>query len=421
MIEIMIALVLGILLSTGIFSIFQSTSNTAKLQNGLARLQENGRFALTRMEADLRMTGAQYCSNSSGAGTPVSGRPLLPGRAPMVYAPSIDLPDSDIGSINAAGNPVAGPSSVPYALSPRWFVQGYDCSAGPCSPALPGGSGIPAASLADGARVPRADVLTVRYLRGSGWPVPGGACGVASDTNLQPGNIITLDPQVGDDPLNFAAGDLALISDCADPVVLPTAGATGDDVEIGNVLSGVTGTVCGTNTRRDRRMFNFSRDFVTITYYLIFRADENPDARPNGGGAQRLIPTLIRRENGVDQELVRGVDNLRFLYGVVDDGGDLRFMTARQVQAATNCPPPPAGMTPEPGCMWRSVTTIEPHLLLNSVDEIMRLDAISRSYRFNGTAYNSPAETATLDSGLRNGNLLRREFVSYVSARPKSF
>lgn len=65
LLEIMVALVLGLLLSIGIVSLFLTTSRTNKLQDGLARLQENGRYAVGRIESDLRMGGAQYCSNRS--------------------------------------------------------------------------------------------------------------------------------------------------------------------------------------------------------------------------------------------------------------------------------------------------------------------------------------------------------------------
>jgi len=59
LIELMVALTLGLLLSIGIVTLFGATSKTNKVQDSLARLQENGRYAMTRMNADLRMLGAQ--------------------------------------------------------------------------------------------------------------------------------------------------------------------------------------------------------------------------------------------------------------------------------------------------------------------------------------------------------------------------
>ena len=45
LIELMVAMVLGLLVAAGIVTVFVSTSTSNKAQNQLARLQEEGRFA----------------------------------------------------------------------------------------------------------------------------------------------------------------------------------------------------------------------------------------------------------------------------------------------------------------------------------------------------------------------------------------
>lgn len=426
LIEIMIALTLGLLLSIGIMSLFNSTSRTNKLQDALARLQENGRFAVSQMERDLRMLGAQYCSNTQGGAAPGTVSPVVPARAPMVFAPDLRLPDSRINSIDGSGNAAAASATVAYALSPRWFVQGYSCSSSSCTPTMPTGPGqIPAMGLADGSRVPASDVLTIRYQRGTGWPVGMGACATPAAAPLTNGTAITLSPQTGDDPISRMQPGLALISDCVNPVVVPISAVAGNTVMIGTapatsggILPGALGAVCSGNSTRDVRLFNFTDDFVTVSYYLAFRADNSPDARPNSAAAQRLIPVLIRRENGVEQELVRGVDQLAFRYGVQDAGGNTQFLTAEQVNGAGGCPAPPPGLNLEPGCMWRAVRTIEPHLLLNTVNEVFGLDNAGRTYRFDGSTF-TRADGDALPSGINAGSQLRREFIAYVSVRDR--
>lgn len=417
LIEIMIALTLGLLLSVGILSLFNGTSRTNKLQNGLAQLQENGRFAVMRIEQDMRMLGAQYCSNTTGGSAPGTAVPVLPERAPMIYAPNLGLPDSNIQSIDASGSPSNAAAGAPYALSPRWFAQGYSCTTSSCTPAVPTGAGLfPGMGLADGKRVPASDVLTIRYLRGSGWPLTNGACAVAAADPLVAGTGITLSPQTGDDPVDFDAGNLALVTDCINPVVLPISAYSSNVVTVGAILPGATGAVCGGSRTRDVRMFNFSKDFVTISYYLVFRADDSPDARPNDGSGSRLIPVLVRSVNGVAQDLVRGVDALRFRYGVQDSAGYTRFMTADQVNLGSACTAPPGGLNVEPGCLWRSVRTVEAHLLVNTVNEVFGLDNASRTFRFDGNPY-TLADGAALPSGLLAGSQIRREFIAYVSNR----
>ena len=50
LIEMMIAIVIGMLLTAGIITLFSNVSGTNKVQDGLARLQENGRFAMRIVE-----------------------------------------------------------------------------------------------------------------------------------------------------------------------------------------------------------------------------------------------------------------------------------------------------------------------------------------------------------------------------------
>jgi type IV pilus assembly protein PilW len=135
-----------------------------------------------------------------------------------------------------------------------------------------------------------------------------------------------------------------------------------------------------------------------------------------------VIPTLIRRENDTRQELVQGVDQLAFRYGVMDPTGKVNFLTAAEVDAgAVACTDPPdGGVVFEPGCLWRSVRTIEAHLLVNTVGEIMNLDDGSRLYHFLDTPY-ATTEAGTLPSGLRAGSMLRREFIAHVSTRNYNF
>jgi type IV pilus assembly protein PilW len=431
LLEILVALGLGLLLSIGILSLFGSTSRTNKLQNGLARLQENGRFATTRMETDLRMTSAQFCSNFSGPGTPGSVVPVIPRRAPMVLTSALALPDpgpdaggaglTTMNSIDGAGYPSASvAATIGYVLSPRYFIQGYSCKvAGTCAPAgLP--ADLPAEGTDAGDRLPASDVLTIRYQRGTGWPVNSATPTCASGANL------TLARASGDDQVNLAGGELALVTDCINASVLPVAAASGTSLTLGTLMTG--SAICSNAAGdRDMRAFNFTKDFVTVTYYVGLREDLNPDARPNSPtAAKRVIPVLIRRENGgplhggAEQELVQGVDQLAFRYGVQDGTGATRFMEAQDVDASSACPPPPDGVTTEPGCLWRAVRTIEAHLLMNTVDEVFHLDDSSREYHFLGAPHVT-TDTGPLPSGLKAGSTLRREFIAYVSNRNYNF
>jgi type IV pilus assembly protein PilW len=66
MIEIMIAMLIGIFLTGGLIQMFITSKNTNKLQDAVSRVQENGRFAVEFITEDVRM--ADYfmeCSTAS--------------------------------------------------------------------------------------------------------------------------------------------------------------------------------------------------------------------------------------------------------------------------------------------------------------------------------------------------------------------
>ena len=61
LIELMISVTIGLILAAGIMQIFISNKQTYRLQEGLSRLQENGRFAIELLAKDLRMAGYYGC------------------------------------------------------------------------------------------------------------------------------------------------------------------------------------------------------------------------------------------------------------------------------------------------------------------------------------------------------------------------
>jgi len=61
MLEIMIAMVLGAFLLGGVLQIFSSSKQTYRVQEGMSRLQENGRFAMDFITKDIRMADFWGC------------------------------------------------------------------------------------------------------------------------------------------------------------------------------------------------------------------------------------------------------------------------------------------------------------------------------------------------------------------------
>lgn len=423
LIELMVALLLGVLLSIALMTLFNATSKANRVQDALARIQENGRYALTRISEDLRMASGQYCNNSGGKTSSTSNGQQIAVRALSLFVKNFNFPD-------AATSPQYLSTNTTAWLSPRYFMQGYECSSSGCTPnTVP--SGLPAAAVAAGKRVPGADILTVRYQSGTGWPVSGCDSTTAAITlERSPGDASTTPPIPADPELNFGAGDIALVSDCANSQVYNVA-VSGNTLTPDSLTSG-SPPVCPANiSTSDVRAFNMSKDFVTVTYYLKLKTDPSSDA-PAG----RLIPVLVRRESAGaagaaidEQELVEGVERLDFLYGIEDNDGALRYLTADQVTSGVgaSCAVLPEGLTAsEEGCMWRGIRSVEVHMLLNSINEIGNLAGPDMAYRYGDgiAAAGNPAPPAadTMPvTGIKSGHMMRREFVTLVSARNHTY
>ncbi len=77
LIEIMIALVIGLILIAGAGKIFLDGKQTYRLQDAQSRLQENARFALELLTNDIRMAGFSGCANLSSITPNVIAQPPI--------------------------------------------------------------------------------------------------------------------------------------------------------------------------------------------------------------------------------------------------------------------------------------------------------------------------------------------------------
>jgi type IV pilus assembly protein PilW len=66
LIELMVGLAIGALLTLGLLQIFSASRVTLQMQEGLSRVQENGRFATQFLQRQLRMVGYMGCGADTG-------------------------------------------------------------------------------------------------------------------------------------------------------------------------------------------------------------------------------------------------------------------------------------------------------------------------------------------------------------------
>ena len=428
LIELMIAMVLGLLVAAGIVSIFMSTSSSNRVQTQLARLQEQGRYAITRISSDIASANGQYCNSSAGPANLGAGGVYVDGlRAPTVYVPGTTLTNamSDVTTIwGSAGYP-ASPTATAYPLPSFLSMRGYDCPAtGACTPMDPSASTtIPAGSAAVGSRVVGTSVLTMRYVNPSaGWTLyPAGSATGSTLTTDGSGAItqINLNP-TGSEPTitNIHANDLMLVANCSAGQIF---GVSGQGSATLVPLASNFSQISGQQGMAAPMLFDLNTDFQTVTYYL--RVVDNNDGTKTGA--------LMRRVNGASpgDEIVRGIERLDFKYGVEYPDGTTQFLDAATVDASTvattGCVPMlPAPLDPaDRGCLWRAVKSIEVNLLMNGQVPLYTLTADEMQYTYQTDGITTPAAPGAAGRKVTPAQqgfvdpLLRREFTALISLR----
>jgi len=433
LIELMVAMVLGLVVAAGIISIFISTSASNRVQTQLARLQEEGRYAISRLTTDISQANGQYCTNTGGDVRMTSNAQVYVDttlRSPMIYAAGTALMSSlsDVTTSWGSGTYPAAPTAA-YSLPSFLTMRGYDCKADKsCTPVDPStGTSIPQQGTALGDRVIGTSVLTMRYLNpNAGWTIypTGSATGSTVTANASTGllSTIKLSPTTGEPPItNVKANDLMMLASCSASQVFAVTGQGGATLTPAGIGSsnGQNWTAPSAQLNAAAPMlFDFTTDFQTVTYYLqVIQAADGVSTT----GA------LMRRVNGAatPDMLATGVERLNFLYGVQYPDGTTHYLPASTVDASTASTP---GCTiqvqnadaTDKGCLWRAVKSIEIDLLMDGQSPLYTLSADEMQYTYStdGMTLGAPstAKVTPATQGFVNP-LLRREFIAMVSVR----
>lgn len=277
-VELMIAITLGMLVTGAVMSVFLTSSKTNKTQDNMARLQENARFALNKMQTDIRMAGYRGCLGRKGS-TP-----------DFVKTPTTNVTNV----INSYG----------YEDNLAISLQGFKASGASWSPALD-------ASISGAIPTPSAgsDVITVRMGVGTGTPLTAAMASSSADI------------PIASNPDNLAVGSTALIADCVTSTVFKVTGVTATTVNHTAVSN--TTTNLGRAFGTDAMVMPIS----TVTYYVGASNDLSAGL------------SLWRKTNGgSSEELADNVESLKMLYGE-DINGDLspdKYVTADNVTNMNN-------------------------------------------------------------------------------------
>lgn len=285
LIELMIALVLGLLVVAAVTQIFISNKQTYRVTEAHSRLQDNARFAIEVLSRDIRSAGYSGCRTVENIN--------------LVTIADAPIP----GNINA--NTIITGSNA--ETSSTW------------SPALPGTLG---------AVVGGTDVITLQHTSSCG----GNLVGNVGSSNA---NIQIFAPNA----CNLSANDVLMISDCEDAHIFRAtnvSNGTGQQTIAHANSANQANHFCtsyaalpqaGACSTGNAKLYDYDSEllkFSATTYFI----------RLGAGGT----PALWSYEVGsaTIQELVEGVENLQVLYGMDDNNDDIvdRYVDAKVVNDA---------------------------------------------------------------------------------------
>lgn len=313
-IELMVALLLGILLTGGAIQLFVSNRATYGFNEGFARLQENGRFALDTLSYHARLAGYLGCLSN------------VPRYNRLGSATALDYDFEDgLAGVEATGT-TPGQTFAAAALDPPNSTNAADWS----------GTGLPAGLL--GSVIKGSDVLIVRH--GS----------TQSHTLLSPfttATAVTADAGAAD----YDVGDVAIVSDCQKATIfqITSVGAIAGGITIGHTATGTPGNALASWTTDEQ--YGAGAQLLkgeTWVFYVGART----------GGPPALFQQRLQTGSGtssalVAEELVEGVETMQVRYGIdaAQDGTIDSYVTANNV------------------ANWEQVATVRVSLLVRSPEE----------------------------------------------------
>ena len=330
LIEVMVAMLIGIILLGGAISIFISNKSVYRLESELSRMQETGRFIIDFMSNEIRMAGYNGCASRG-----------------------------DVEPNNMANNP------PPQALNNDNAVLGYDGSGGTWTPAIPANTTVPMYDI-DGVAskdlVLNTDVINIMRVD---------QCGAFLTGNWQTENAtmqVTAPNSCG-----FDQNMSVIVTDCTTAdifQIVSNPGNNGPTATLTHSTSGNSGNFLGTTYGPPDAHISVPR---SNTFFIAVNdAGENALYMAEWSAMDIAPPGLDPNDFNI-YELVDGVQDMQLLYGEdTGGGGGNQYADAYlDASAVTN---------------WTNIRSVRISILLQSDDNIT---TESRAFTFNGANANT--------------------------------
>lgn len=344
LVELLIAMTLGLLLTSGMFAVFAGNKRSSDLNSAMSDIQENARFALNSLAADIRMSGFQGCMDIN------RGRPQLLGT---------DLPTTDLIATAAMGS-VIGDGDFWSPPPPLGFKPENHNT------------------------IPGTHALTLQFGSPATYPLAQ-LVGVGGVANRSAPIVIDITPGNSREEFNMSAGDHAIISNCI--------GA--DIFQISSVSKGANTATIGHAAPENSRgslSFDFIDDhstkfmrFISRVYYVGDTGLVNDQGDKITALYQQSLPYGDPVLNP-PTELVHGVENMRIAFGIRTGANSLSYV-----------------LPGDPLYTPQNVESIRIGLLMNSYDPIAKTDD-TNTYVLSGQAIAAKGNASTNSSGEHEGD-----------------
>lgn len=194
LVELMIAITVGLAMMAGVMKIFINTKNNYRVQDEMSSVQENGRFAIDFIGKELRTGGFLGCASSKGVNPNTNNSSL----------------STDLSSMLNSGK----------------TIRGYEFSAGDTLPSLiPANGTFTAMTAFTAPPIVGTDIIIIQRANDCGAYLSTAMATTASDVIVLPNSC------------SFATGDFMIISSCSNVDVFKTSNVTGTTIKHANPLA----------------------------------------------------------------------------------------------------------------------------------------------------------------------------------------
>lgn len=360
LVELMVALTLGLIVTGAIIATFVSVHSASKDTAGVAELADNGRIALDLMQQTLRSAGYMAC-NSTLRQTVTSGLSATPLTGDFTEA---------LAGYEAAGT---GPgSSITVSSNPAG-----DSTAGDWTTSAGLGSALDSSVTSDASALPvkNSDVIAAHTTYSQVTPTYTTAQSASSSVAVL-------------STAGLSAGEIGVVSNCANSVVDEIQDVVGSTVTFAQPLgqSFTAGSQIGVAD--------------TVVYYIGTGAD--------GDGALFSYSLAGNATFQKPAEVVPDVENMQVLYGI-DTGGSLaatEYVTADQVPTAAAANPNCQAIAGTGAVDFNCVVSVKIALLVASPLYATKAPTTAPVFNLLGTLVTAPIDTR-----------MRRVFETTVSLR----